>query len=314
MKINHSFYTKFQELRSTSNDILPVILANYITSLCKDPWFLPDRIPALFCSGSMSYEPAKILLPEGLPCYFLLYTESGNCILNLQDQTCFLSRRSLLFLDGEQRMEFQVTSSEWKIRFFCIRKEEVDYYYQSVAQKKPVLYPLPVSSDILTYMDKLREHIPVRSAAQAISAAKWITNILSELSLSLLSDFRISDPVPEYLQEMKNILDHSFEVPYKLEDFEKRFSIQKTRLCREFSHYYQMPPLQYLNRLRINAAKDLLLSTNMPVYEIGNAVGIENTNHFINLFKKNTGVTPLVFRQSTPDSIRDLHVSSVVIH
>ena len=33
---------------------------------------------------------------------------------------------------------------------------------------------------------------------------------------------------------------------------------------------------------------------------IGQRVGIENTNHFIRLFKDKTGVTPLYYRKATP--------------
>lgn len=53
--------------------------------------------------------------------------------------------------------------------------------------------------------------------------------------------------------------------------------------------------------------KRLLLTTDLSVHEVGSQVGIENTNHFINLFKKDTGTTPLSFKQAAPVSISDLH-------
>jgi len=49
--------------------------------------------------------------------------------------------------------------------------------------------------------------------------------------------------------------------------------------------------------VRINEAKHMLRFTNLTIHEIGSAVGIDNTTHFINLFKKNAGITPLQFRQ-----------------
>ena len=65
--------------------------------------------------------------------------------------------------------------------------------------------------------------------------------------------------------------------------------------------------MHYLNHQRILAAKRLLLTTDMSVHEVGSQVGIENTNHFINLFKKETGATPLSFKQAAPVSISELH-------
>ncbi|MBO5161930.1 MAG: helix-turn-helix domain-containing protein [Lachnospiraceae bacterium] len=61
---------------------------------------------------------------------------------------------------------------------------------------------------------------------------------------------------------------------------------------------------------KIEAAKSLLLSTDDPIHEVGSMVGIDNTNHFIHLFKKHTGVTPFVYRQNAPQSIRETHCPS----
>lgn len=61
--------------------------------------------------------------------------------------------------------------------------------------------------------------------------------------------------------------------------------------------FKRRPPLQYLNEKRVDAAKELLLTTDYRIHEIGSIVGIDNTNHFIYLFKKFTGMTPLTFRR-----------------
>lgn len=45
-------------------------------------------------------------------------------------------------------------------------------------------------------------------------------------------------------------------------------------------------------------AKNLLLSTDKHIHEIASELGYENTNHFINLFKKETGLTPMVYRDT----------------
>ena len=73
------------------------------------------------------------------------------------------------------------------------------------------------------------------------------------------------------------------------------------------SHHYGQSPMHYLNSRRILIAKKLLLTTDLTIREVGSKVGIDNTNHFINLFKKDTGTTPLSFKQAAPVSVSDLH-------
>ena len=108
----------------------------------------------------------------------------------------------------------------------------------------------------------------------------------------------LDNSIPVYLTKLKQILDTRYDEYHTLEDLSEELKINKYRLCREFSNCFKVSPLKYLNNIRINKAKELLLETNDTIVSIGEAVGIDNTTHFINLFKKETGETPLKYRQS----------------
>ena len=54
--------------------------------------------------------------------------------------------------------------------------------------------------------------------------------------------------------------------------------------------------LKYLTDTRIAEVKRLLLTTSLPLREIGMRVGIENQNTLIRTFKKTEGITPGQFR------------------
>lgn len=53
---------------------------------------------------------------------------------------------------------------------------------------------------------------------------------------------------------------------------------------------------KYLTKVRIDTAKNLLLSTNMKFYEISNRVGFENQYYFSKVFKETTNLTCSEFR------------------
>ena len=52
----------------------------------------------------------------------------------------------------------------------------------------------------------------------------------------------------------------------------------------------------YLDMVRINKAKTLLLDTSMPISEIAARVGYSNQSYFTKVFKHNTGFSPNAFR------------------
>lgn len=241
-------------------------------------------------------------------CYMLLYTHSGNGSLASMGKTISLSENTLLFWDCEKPFKLNASSPIWGFHILFLEGNTVSSYYKYFQSHGP-LYHIAPSSDIPSYLQRLDSLAVIDTTSKALTASKWLTDILTEICVVTMSSDTHETHIPAYIMEMKQLLDNSYEMNFSLTDFEKRFGISKYRLCREFSHHYQQPPIQYLNARRIDAAKDLLLTTDMPVHEVGSAVGIDNTNHFISLFKKNTGTTPFAFKQGAPASIRSLHFS-----
>ena len=56
--------------------------------------------------------------------------------------------------------------------------------------------------------------------------------------------------------------------------------------------------ISYLNDLRIGRAQELLLQTDMKIYEVSDAVGYSSVEHFNHMFKKKLCMTPKDFRKS----------------
>ena len=55
-------------------------------------------------------------------------------------------------------------------------------------------------------------------------------------------------------------------------------------------------PLQYLQEIRIETAKDLLQTSNLTISEVAYKVGYQDMGHFTALFKKLLATTPSDYR------------------
>ncbi|MEK0315540.1 response regulator transcription factor [Cohnella sp. 56] len=58
----------------------------------------------------------------------------------------------------------------------------------------------------------------------------------------------------------------------------------------------------YLTRIRLQKAKELLVATQSPVWEIAEKVGYQTDKYFIKVFKDNEGLSPRQYRQQAADT------------
>ena len=55
--------------------------------------------------------------------------------------------------------------------------------------------------------------------------------------------------------------------------------------------------IDFITALRVDKAKELLLQNDAKIRDIADAVGYSNSNSFVRIFKKSTGLTPTEFRE-----------------
>lgn len=90
---------------------------------------------------------------------------------------------------------------------------------------------------------------------------------------------------------------HNYEKDLKLETIAPLFNYSSPYLGKIFSQKIGMNFNAYLDKVRIEAAKELLKSPNLKVYEVAARVGYKDVNYFHVKFKKYTGTSPAEYRK-----------------
>lgn len=104
--------------------------------------------------------------------------------------------------------------------------------------------------------------------------------------------------MPHYLKTVVKEMDTHFQEPITLDSLAAKTGISKYHLAREFKRYIGTPPNEYLIITRLNHSKVLLKYEDISVEEIAFTCGFHQVSHFIRLFKKHEGCTPLKFRKA----------------
>jgi transcriptional regulator GlxA family with amidase domain len=101
----------------------------------------------------------------------------------------------------------------------------------------------------------------------------------------------------EVISRAEEWLHENFHRDFPLEALASRVGMSVRNFVRRFKQATADPPLVYLQKLRVAAAKRLLESEYRTMQEISSAVGYEDVAFFRDLFRRHTGVSPSAYRQ-----------------
>lgn len=97
--------------------------------------------------------------------------------------------------------------------------------------------------------------------------------------------------------KVKRFIDHNYQDRITLDLLAKNCSLSKYYLSHRFSDLYGKSPISYLNEVRLDAAKDMLLSTNCSIEEIANSTGFSSASYFSQSFQKKYHTSPQQYRK-----------------
>lgn len=100
---------------------------------------------------------------------------------------------------------------------------------------------------------------------------------------------------------MKLILDYihaNYAKELSIKSLSKQFNISPAYLGQIFKSTTGELLTDYVNRIRVERAKELLITTRLKGAEVSEKVGYTNTNYFYRIFKKTVGLSPSEYRQS----------------
>ena len=123
----------------------------------------------------------------------------------------------------------------------------------------------------------------------------WLTRIMERFAdlVFNLVDIKHKDIIYKAIDFMKK----RYQSKVTLEDTALYVGLSPPYFSKVFKEEMGCTFNHYLNELRINKSKSLLLSGNATLVEICSQSGFEDQSYFTKVFKKRTGVTPGKFRE-----------------
>lgn len=102
----------------------------------------------------------------------------------------------------------------------------------------------------------------------------------------------------EDIIQIQHWLESNYHKNIHFPEVAKQFDLSLRNFNRRFKNALDQTPVDYLQKIRMNAARDLLQNTNLAIHEIADKVGCSDPSYFSSLFKKYLHTTPLAYRKT----------------
>lgn len=83
----------------------------------------------------------------------------------------------------------------------------------------------------------------------------------------------------------------------RLEELAVALDVSVSQLAALFKRTLGQPPHRFIMNLRVARAREMLVTTALPLTEIALACGFSHQEHMTRIFKRETGLTPAVYRR-----------------
>lgn len=101
----------------------------------------------------------------------------------------------------------------------------------------------------------------------------------------------------EAIKNAQIFIENNFSGKLSIEEIARKFAISRRNFVRRFKKATFNTPLEYIQRVKVEAAKKSLEASTQNISEVMYSVGYNDDRAFRKIFKKYTGLSPLEYRR-----------------
>ncbi|MBQ6680044.1 MAG: helix-turn-helix transcriptional regulator [Lachnospiraceae bacterium] len=254
------------------------------------------------CSGYNYFDPnvnrIRIERTKGRQDYQLLYIQEGSGEFWFNNRKQILKKGTLCLFRPHVPQVYSYLNDETTISYFV-------HFSGSWIPK--LLAPFGPQDQICFYIEnalffgetilKISRALQLHEYNYDLECAALLLDLITKLSRSVSLAPASGPQTTNAFAPALNVMNNQYRKTLSIEEYAELCGMSTYYFVRKFKEHTGFSPHFYLIKVRMERAKEFLLTTNMNVSEISYSVGYDNPLYFSRMFKKYTGVSPVNFRK-----------------
>ncbi len=243
----------------------------------------------------------KIIRPGGHEYDQFFYNAYGSGWLEMNGRTYELLEGSAFFIPANMPHCYYPDGDIWDVRWMVPGGSGLPEVYRKFHLEEGGVFMLQDESGLDRILNQMRTALINHPKHGTVLAAGFVYPFIMEFVYQTTL-YAVPEqeelPYAHQVLALKEYIGNHFMYPITLDDLCKVVPVSHQHLCRMFKEALGMRPMEYINGVRIEMAKSLLIYSDFSVREVGEKCGFQNTNYFGRVFKAHEHMTPLEYRNS----------------
>lgn len=150
---------------------------------------------------------------------------------------------------------------------------------------------------LLPLLDKATKYYMAFTPLRALMSDTLVSSILA----ALCNFYNDNLPPPQYRDEnfvqIISMIHEKYNERISVEMLAEKACVSRSTFIKKFTEITGMPPHDYITKIRIAAARDMLISTQYSISKIAVMTGFYDSNHLSRVFEKKCGISPGTYRK-----------------
>lgn len=265
----------------------------------------PDSFTAYYQDRD---DPSKVV-SHNHNCHELILIESGVCDFTIEGRRYAASRGSLVIVGYLERHLIRVRETPYRRHVllipnrFCMDELRMPqlaslFLYRPVTFSHQLALEEGLFASVRQSFAEIEEECEGQRPLKGRRVALLLELMLIDLYRAHRSCFAWENSADMALVfSLQRYITERFREKLTLGSAAERFGASKYHISRSFSAVTGYRFSDYITVCRLNEAKRLLLSTDLPISQVAEASGYGDVNHFIRTFRQREGVPPYRYRK-----------------
>ncbi|MGM7724782.1 AraC family transcriptional regulator [Metabacillus sp. Hm71] len=232
--------------------------------------------------------------------YVFQYTLSGVGRLDKNGKSYSLEAGEAFIVEipSDHRYYLPTDSEEWEFVFITLVGNEAAACWRFINEQSGPVLKIPPDSKLIQLLLRNYHDTYEQKITDAYVASAKAYEFIMECYRFTRNIEKTAQEFSLQITKALSFIQTHYHEPITLDEIAAISGYSRYYFIKQFQQQLNMTPVQYLTKVRIQKAAELLRSTSLTVTDIAAQVGYANANYFNKVFRKAVGVSAGTFRDS----------------